>query len=270
MYNKLDYLWRMFATGFCFMMFSLGALLLSLLVFPFLFLLPASARPERARRIISLAFRLLLWLMQSLGLLKIDIVNQEKLAATPGCLVLANHPTLIDVVVLMALMPNTNCVVKQALWQHVFIGGVVKAANYISNDDPETLVAQCADDIAQGTPLIIFPEGTRSVPGKSLKFKRGAAYIAMHGKLPVTPVLISCSPPTLTKGEKWYKIPPRKVFLHIRILDPIRIDQWANPGDPPSLAARQVTNRLEQYFTEALSTHGSTTSGDQGTHHQSA
>lgn len=244
------------------MSFSLGALLLSLLVFPFLFLLPAKSRPQTARRIICQSFRLFLWLMQGLGLLKIDIIDREKLASHHGCLVLANHPTLIDVIALIALMPNANCVVKQALWQHFFIGGVVKAANYISNDDPEALVAQCADDIAQGTPLIIFPEGTRSIPGKPLKFRRGAAYIAMHGKLLVTPALIRCNPPTLTKGEKWYKIPPRKVFLQIRILDPIRIDQWANPGDPPSLAARQVTNRLEQYFTEALSTHGSTTPGD--------
>lgn len=250
------------------MSFSLGALLLSLLVFPFLFLLPAKTRPKTARRIICHSFRLFLWLMQRLGLLKVDITDQEKLVSHHGCLVLANHPTLIDVIALIALMPDANCVVKQALWQHFFIGSVVKAANYISNDDPETLVAQCADDIAQGTPLIIFPEGTRSTPGRPLKFRRGAAYIAMHGKLPVIPVLIRCTPPTLTKGEKWYKIPPRKVLLQIRILDPIRIDQWATPGDPSGLAARQVTNRLEHYFTEALSTHGSITPGDQGTYHQ--
>ncbi|MCB5183738.1 1-acyl-sn-glycerol-3-phosphate acyltransferase [Methylobacillus gramineus] len=268
--NQLNYAWRLLATGFCFVTFSVGALVLGAVVFPALYLTPAHTRARRARKIICHTFGMFLQLMQLVGVLKLEITGGHTLKAHPGALVLANHPTLIDVVALISLMPNANCVVKQALWDNFFMGGVVRAANYISNDEPELLIQACAEGMQQGNPLMIFPEGTRSVQGKPLKFRRGTAYIAMHGKMPVIPVLIKCTPPTLTKGAKWYKIPPEKAFLQIRVLDPIFIYQWAKPGDPPAIAARQVTKRLEHYFTEALSTHGSTTSGDQATHHQVA
>ncbi|MCB5188033.1 1-acyl-sn-glycerol-3-phosphate acyltransferase [Methylobacillus caricis] len=268
--NKLNYIWRLVATGICFMVFSLGALILGTLVFPALYLTPANTRARRARKIICITFGMFLRLMQLVGVLKLEIIGGDTLKAHPGALVLANHPTLIDVVALISLMPNANCVVKKALWDNFFMGGVVRAANYISNDEPELLIQECAEDMQHGNPLMIFPEGTRSIPGKPLKFRRGTAYIAMHGKMPVIPVLIKCTPPTLTKGEKWYKIPSEKAFLQIRVLDPILINQWAKPDDSPAIAARQVTKKLEHYFTEALSTHGSTTSRDQATHHQVA
>lgn len=270
MLAKLNYAWRLFATGLCFVTFSLGGLLLGSVVLPMLFLLPAQRRHLRARQIISLAFRGFLAMMQITGVLKLEVLGSERLQSNSGTLVLANHPTLIDVVALLAYMPNANCVVKQALWNSFFLGGVVRAAGYISNEEPEALIAQCAEDIAQGNPLIIFPEGTRSVPGKALKFRRGAAYIAMQSQLPITPVIIRCYPATLTKGEKWYKIPPQRAFLQIQVMESISITQWAEGNDASALTARQLTSSLEHYFTETLHTYGSTTSGDQATHHQVA
>lgn len=267
---KLNYCWRLVATGLCFTTFSLGGLILGSVILPLLFLLPAKHRHLHARHIISLAFRGFLGMMKLTGVLKLEMRGQQRLLANPGTLVLANHPTLIDVVVLLAYMPTANCVVKQALWNSFFLGGVVRAAGYISNDEPEALIAQCAEDIAQGNPLLIFPEGTRTVPGKPLKFRRGAAYIAMQSHLPITPVIIHCYPATLTKGEKWYKIPPQRAFLQIQVMDPISIKTWTDSKDSPAITARQITSRLENYFSETLHTYGSTTSGDQAAHHQVA
>ena len=51
-------------------------------------------------------------------------------------------------------------------------------------------------DLRSGRPLLIFPEGTRTVPGLPLDFQRGAAYIALRSYLPVLPVLIDCNPTT--------------------------------------------------------------------------
>jgi len=73
--------------------------------------------------------------------------------------------------VLIAHIPNAVCVVKAKLWSNPFFGGVVRAAGYIRNDEPETLMRDCAACLAAGLPLIIFPEGTRTVPGERLHFR---------------------------------------------------------------------------------------------------
>ena len=80
-----------------------------------------------------------------------------------GLLVLANHPTLIDVVCLISLLPNADCVVKRAVARNPFMRGPVRAAGYISNDDGAGLVDDCVAAVHAGGTLVIFPEGTRSV-----------------------------------------------------------------------------------------------------------
>jgi 1-acyl-sn-glycerol-3-phosphate acyltransferase len=57
--------------------------------------------------------------------------------------------------------------------------------------------------------LIIFPEGTRTPADGLIRLKRGAAHIAIRGGRNVTPVVICCTPPTLSKSDKWWRMPAR-------------------------------------------------------------
>ncbi|MBS0545681.1 MAG: 1-acyl-sn-glycerol-3-phosphate acyltransferase [Proteobacteria bacterium] len=256
MASRLDYCWRLVATGGCFAVFSIGGLALTTLVFPALLLVPRRHRPARARRVIQQSFRLFMWLMETVGIMRLEIIGRERLRDCRRTLVLANHPTLVDVVALISQMPAASCVVKEALWRNPFLGGVVRAADYISNSGPETLLDDCATDLTAGNPLVIFPEGTRSQPGEPLRFLRGAAYVALKSGMPILPVLIECAPSTLTKREKWYQIPPRRFHLRLRVLEPLTIDRWVDRAEPPAIAARRLTLALETYFTRQLAAHG--------------
>jgi 1-acyl-sn-glycerol-3-phosphate acyltransferase len=249
---KINYYWRLGATGVCFFVFGIGALILSAIVFPILQIVSGPKKSVRARWVISKVFGLFLWLMQVAGIMRFEVIGGGKLRSSRNVLVLANHPTLIDVVALVSLMPSASCVVKQALWRNPFMWGVVRAANYISNSEPDALVSDCAEDIRTGQPLLIFPEGTRSVPEKPLKFKRGAAYMVLSSGVPILPVLIRCDPPTLAKGEKWYKIPDKQFHLKIEVKNEIALNQLIGSEDPPAIAARKLTIALEKYFTDEL------------------
>lgn len=262
MKTRINYIWRLFATGFCFATFGLGALGLALVVFPLIRLFSSTNRTVHARLAIHLSFRSFLWLMQAIGVLDLKVQHADRLKAFHCGLVIANHPTLIDVVALIALMPNANCIVKRALWNNPFVGLAVRAAGYISNDDSEQLINACAQGLTPGNPLIIFPEGTRSVPGLPLRFKRGTAHIALHADSPILPVIITCTPPTLTKGEKWYTIPRTKAHLFIEVREQIQISNVIQQNQH-SVTARQLTSAFQQYFTEAISSHGSTSTGHQ-------
>jgi 1-acyl-sn-glycerol-3-phosphate acyltransferase len=254
MLASMNYCWRLVATGGCFAIFSLGGFVLWLLVFPVVRFVSTRRRSEHIRWIIHKSFGIFLWLMEFVGIMRMEVEGGEKLRNSGGALLLANHPTLIDVVALVSLMPSASCVVKQALWNDPFLGGVVRSAGYLSNSDSNGLIDDCARDLRAGKPLIIFPEGTRTWPGKPLRFQRGAAYTALRSGAQVFPVLIDCQPSTLTRGEKWYQIPPRRFHLRIKVLDPVTVQRWAprEKTKTPTIAARHLTRALEEFFVLEL------------------
>jgi 1-acyl-sn-glycerol-3-phosphate acyltransferase len=255
--HKLAYAWRLFATGFSFFIFGLGGLLLWGLVFPVLSVLPANRlqRISRGQRVVHYSFYLFIGLMHRIGVLTYEVNGLEKLNRA-GQLVLANHPTLVDVVFLLSRIKQANCIVKDSLWHNPFMRSAILNAGYISNGDPEKMIAECVDWLQAGGSMIIFPEGTRSVPNKACHFQRGAAAIALQANTIVTLVTISCSPSTLTKAEPWYQIPERRFHLVMAVGNDVDLHQFT-AIQPKSIAVRRFNQYLQTYFTQSteLDTH---------------
>jgi len=261
--RRLEHAWRLAVTGLAFVLTAAGGLALTLLVFPLQRLVVRDPMRRRflAQETVRRGFGLLVGFLRIAGVMRLETKDLEalraRLAAGGGALVLANHPTFIDIVVLLSLLPRATCVVKRALWANPFYGGIVRATGYVSNVDPVALVADCAQAVAQGQVLIIFPEGTRSTPGQPLKFRRGAAHVALQSSCEIHPVVLTCTPVTLTKGSHWYQIPQRRFCLKVEARPPLRIGSWAGVHAEASIAARELTHRLEKYFTGELQHHGS-------------
>ena len=246
------WLWRLIATALSFALFGLGGLCLRLVVFPVVNRLPgdALARRRRARLTNSRLFWFFVQFMYRSGVLTYEVQGAERLGR-PGQLVIANHPSLIDVVVLVSLIRDANCVVKQSLWDNPFTRGPIRAAQYISNNGSAEMLDEAAEALQQGQTLIIFPEGTRTTPGQPPQFHRGAAAIALRGAKLVTPVVISVTPTTLTKAEPWYRIPSRRFHFHLRVGDDIDPQAFASQGAAP-IASRRLNNHLHQHFIKEL------------------
>ncbi len=105
------------------------------------------------------------------------------------------------------------------------LGGVVRAAGYLSNSDSDSLIDDCARDLRHGKPLIIFPEGTRTSPASRCVFSARFPYrLAEPGFGHPRDHRLQST--TLTKREKWYQIPPRRFHLRIHVLDPVRPEHW--------------------------------------------
>jgi 1-acyl-sn-glycerol-3-phosphate acyltransferase len=246
---RLDRYWRILATGLSFAAFGLGGLVLRILVFPLLNLLiwKRRLRIRLARSVIRVAFRSFVGLMRGLGVLRYRITGLERLQRN-GLLILANHPTLIDTVFLMAFVKRADCIVKSGLWNNPFTHGPVRAAGYIRNDSGVGMLDDCIASLGSGSNLIIFPEGTRTPADGAVSLKRGAANIAVRGGRNVTPVLIRCTPPTLGKGGKWWRVPSRWVQFSIDVQEDIDVRPFIAAAGNDTLAARHLTEYLEDYF----------------------
>ena len=253
MFSRIGFSWRVLGTGLGFITIGIGGVFL----FPLLNVLiyDRQRRSEVARHFIHVVFRGIVAWMQAIGVFRCDVRGVERLKRN-GLLILANHPTLIDIVFLMAFVKRAACVVKSGLWRNPFTRATVAAAGYIRNDsDVARVLADCIEAVHCGNNLIIFPEGTRTRPDKGIVLRRGAANIAVRALCNVTPVLIHCAPPMLTKGERWWRLPSSATHFVIDVKEDIDVRSFVAAAGNEKLAARQLTHYLQQYFTRELQRH---------------
>jgi 1-acyl-sn-glycerol-3-phosphate acyltransferase len=254
MRRRLNFAWRLFATGFCFVSFGVGGVLLWVLVFPTvnLFIRERSRRALTAKWVIRHAFRFFVGQMHLMGIYSYDFTGIRKLNRT-GLLILANHPSLIDVVFLMSIVTNADCVVKASLLRNPFTRGAVKAAGFICNDQGPALMEDCIATLKQGNNLIIFPEGTRTPVNQTFgRLQRGASNMAVRGGVDITPILIRCNCSMLSKGVPWWKIPPKKPHFSIAVQDDLSVAHAVGQCATEAIAARHLNTYLSNYFSAEI------------------
>jgi 1-acyl-sn-glycerol-3-phosphate acyltransferase len=233
---------RVGLAGTAFLGAWLGALVLATIVFPVARLrhrrAPAMERAAACQRWLQRAFVLLCDYMRVCGLLHFNPRGLDD--STPGAryVMVANHPTLVDVAALSAVFGRFVCVAKPLLFRAPIIGRILRACAYLEGGEMEglaggTSVNQALDRLGQSMPMLVFPEGTRSPAGGLRRFRRGPFEIACRANVPVVPILIRCDPPALAKGTPWYDIPPRTAFLTVTRLP--AMDPAAFGGDATSL-----------------------------------
>ncbi|PYN20349.1 MAG: 1-acyl-sn-glycerol-3-phosphate acyltransferase [Candidatus Rokuibacteriota bacterium] len=218
--RRLAYGWRVLRTGVAFLTFGIGAIVVAAVVWP-LRLLP---RRTDARREVH-----------------------------------ANHPTLIDVVLLLTRLPQADCIVKTAARRNPLMRRIVTGAGYLANDDGDALVDACADRIGRGRSVVLFPEGTRSPRGGLRRFQRGAAHIALKSGCPIVPVVITCRPPTLLKGQAWHDVPDRTARFVLRVEEPIDPARYLGAETTLPVAARRLTADLQMLYERRLDADEGTT-----------
>lgn len=251
----LNRYWRIFATGLSFAIFGFFGVILTVILLPVLLLTRETpARRKFGKILLKISFQSFLWGMQLLGVMELKTKNLDRLK-TGGRLVLSNHPSLIDAVILIAIIDNPNGIIKSSLFNNPSMYGLAKIAGLMRNVEGPELIRKSIESISTGENLIIFPEGTRTRVLGEVTFKQGAAYIAIKGKINITPILIVTSEPVLRKDHSWYRVPSKKPVFTVSVLDEVDVATKFNPRDDLLIEAAELTEYLEEYFTHELREH---------------
>lgn len=213
-------------SGMFFLLFGLFGLLFALLVVPF-----ARSRGT-VRRMVRLAFRAFVGLGRLTGLFTVSVAGDAR--GVRGRVVVMNHLSLIDVVVLLAALPDSTCVIKGALRRNPFMRAVVNAVFLVNDEDAERTIAEGCALLREGVNVIVFPEGTRLPPDATgRRLRRGAARLALAAGAAVQPVRLALAPTVLAKGQPWWDVGDRIIRYSLEFLDPI-------PSEGPSDHRRAV------------------------------
>jgi len=246
---------RFVGTALLWFFFGLIGLILSVLVFPVVYLTNRKdkGRQHVARRLIAQAFAAFMWGGCRMGVFSVHVTGMKHKDPEGAQLILANHPTLIDVVLLLSLLPQVDCVIKEAVRKNLFMRSSVTAANYISNQEPELLLSSCVERLESGSSLLLFPEGTRTTAGQGLHFRLGAAEVAIRARAQILPIVIDCTPKFLARGEPWYRVPLTRPHFAVRILPAIPVEQLISSGLDKRATRNQLNGALTSLFESELS-----------------
>ena len=168
------------------------------------------------------------------------------------CIYICNHPTLIDVVFLISQIPGVVCVVKEGVWNNPCMALAVRTAGYLPNRSPEQIIDHCTENIIEGGSVLVFPEGTRSLPQGVREFKRGAARIAINAGCQIVPLFLTCTPPTLAKGQAWYHMADQCCDLKLEGGEPLDLGSFGIAGLEASRSSRVVTERIQSIYEDWL------------------
>jgi 1-acyl-sn-glycerol-3-phosphate acyltransferase len=218
---------------------SLAWIGIAVLLYP---LLPERLGRPVGRYGIMYGWRIFFGIMHAAGAFRFDTAELEALRKDTPLLLVANHPSLLDAVIVASRLPDLVCIMKANLNDNIFLGAGARLARYIRNDSGHGMIKAAVAELRKGGQLLVFPEGTRTAEPPVGRFKGGAALIARHAGVPVQTLIVETDSPFLSKRWPVYARPRLPIRFRIRL--GLRFDP---PDDPVAF-----THALEAYYAREL------------------
>jgi 1-acyl-sn-glycerol-3-phosphate acyltransferase len=205
-----------------------------------------------ARQFVSSGLQFFVFLMHFLKALDLEVDDRENFRHLSSKIVVANHPSLLDIVMLLSLIPNADCIVNKNLNRNIVVKGMIQQLYILNSLDFENIFHACAESLKQGNCLIIFPEGTRTPRSGKVILKKGAARIALFSGCNIVPLHIGGTDKYgLGKKDPWYGFNPRERYVYSISIGPeIDPEKYRNLPTPKSVLA--LTREIAAFLFPAI------------------
>lgn len=180
---------------------------------------------------------------QWMGLMRVDFTALDVLSRDGGLIIAANHPSMLDALLVIARVPRGICIMRSSLMRNPFLGAGARLARYIRNDPPRGMIRSCISNLKEGGQLVLFPEGTRTICPPINAFRPGITLIAHMADVPIQTIIIETDSPYL--GKNWPIWRPPEF--------PIAISARLGQRFVPEADHQGLLKRLETYFKQELS-----------------
>ena len=247
------YWWRVCAKWLSFLVFGIGSVLISVVAFPVMKLLFPNPRRFRTagHRFISCMFRFFVGFMTVIGVAALSTPDRRRFRNLNSKIVVANHPSLLDVVMLISLIPNADCIVNAYLTGRNILHVIVRQLYIPASLPHEDLMRKCAETLREGDNLIIFPEGTRSLPSGQHPYKKGAARIALMSGCAILPVYMGGNDKRgLRKHDPWLSFNTRNRYHYAPYMK-AEISPEPYRHLPEPAAAKRITQDISAVLADS-------------------
>lgn len=220
---------------FCFFIFGIGAVILNFLLFPFI-----KNNKELCSDIIHNTWRFFVNLMMFLKLFRLDV---KKLKKIENKVIVSTHPSFIDIVILIALIPRSTCFVKKELAYNPILKNLVTSIFITNEVELDELKAESKKMLDRGFNVIIFPSGIRHRRDEFPKIRKGASLVALNAGKNVVPIRMFSDRDFLFINQPFYAVSDRCVNFEIEQMREINIADFI--GESEIITKQRLTNKIE-------------------------
>ncbi len=181
-----------------------------------------------------------------------QVAGKENVVPNKAYLMVSNHQSMADILILFNTFIHFKWVSKKSMFNAPFLGWNMRLNGYIpiergNEESRAKMMDHCRSWLKKGSPVLFFPEGTRSKDGLLLPFKKGAFRLAIESQVDVLPIKVEGS---------LHAIPKHSVLLHrqskmkVTILKPFAITPYVIMAKEISLdaAVDKLTEDVRQLY----------------------
>jgi 1-acyl-sn-glycerol-3-phosphate acyltransferase len=179
---------------------------------------------------------------------RVRVEGREKIRPGAAYVMVANHQSFVDILVLFRLFAHFKWVSKIEMFRLPCIGWNMYLNRYVPlrRGDPDSIARMmdaCRRTLAEGSSVLLFPEGTRSADGRLKPFKHGAFTLAKRARVPLLPIVVQGTAEALPKHG--FVLRGRHA-IRIRVLDEIPWESFAD------LTVEALTDRVHERYEREL------------------
>lgn len=227
---------RSVITIICFLIFGAGAVIVNFLIFPLI-----KKNKELCSDIIHNLWKFFTGFLVFIRLIKLDIRKLDKIE---NKVIVSTHPSFIDIVILIGLIPRSTCYVKKSLAHNPILKNIIGSIFITNEVELEELKEKSKNMLGRGFNLIVFPSGTRHRRGEYPKIKKGAALVALNAGKNIVPIQIFTDEDFLFIHQPFYAAGDKTVTFEITQGEEIDIQKYKDATE--IVAKKQITKQIEQ------------------------
>lgn len=229
---------------FLFILFGCGALFIRYLIFPF------QKSEIKKYETLQKSWQFFIWLMQALKIIKLNFESFEQIKNIKNSIIVSTHPSFVDIVILMSVIPHSTCFVAEKLARNPFFKGMVNLLFIVEVPTIDVWLNNACKKLQDGLNIIIFPMGTRHRKNEYPKIRRGAALIAQKSRKNIVMIKIENSFDFLQNHSPIYEADDKSVLYLIKYLGQIDTVLYLEKYPDDVKFKTEITRQISTFLYE--------------------
>ena len=217
---KIKELYRSFVLISLFVFFGLGALVLRYCVFSF------EKDNKKNYKTLQKSWKLIVWLLCVTGTIDLRVEDVERLKSIKNSIIVSTHPSFVDIVILMSIIPYSTCFVAEKLSKNPFFKGMVKLLLILEGKD--SWLNDAKQMLDNGLNVIMFPMGTRHRKTEFPRIRRGASLLAQKTGKNIVMLNLEQSFDFLQIHQPFYEAGSEPVVYNLSYIGEIKTKDYIN------------------------------------------
>ena len=227
------------------LIFAIGGLFIGLFIIPMSTLFFKGIEHRKfCANVVHKSWKFFSKLLCKLGSIKIQ--TNGDFENINGRVIVANHPSLLDIVLLIGLIPNSLCLAKKELLKNPIMHNIVKYLYIINDVDLEEFQKETKEALENGFNIIIFPTGTRTLPEEELKIHKGSAQIAINANVDIIPITIKADYPVLIKNHFPLDVGKNVITFEITKKNNIKVSDYKTADTTDIILRKILSEKIKE------------------------